>query len=144
MLSRILIGLTLMALCVAVHAGGLSAALRRLPRRVDPAQPFWRSTGLFVAVAAWLVLLHLLEMTTWAIVYYRNDAIAGLQNAFYFSAVTYTTTGYGDLVLPEAWRLVGGVEALTGILMCGWSSGFFFAVVNRMYQTRVSRASTDI
>jgi len=51
----------------------------------------------------------------------------------YFSAVTYTTTGYGDLVLDEGWRLLGAVEALTGILMCGWSTGFFFAVVNRVY-----------
>jgi hypothetical protein len=39
-------------------------------------------------------------------------------------------------VLPERWRLVGGIEALTGILMCGWSTGFFFAVVGRMYQLR--------
>ena len=54
-------------------------------------------------------------------------------SALYFSAVTYTTTGYGDLVLPEQWRLVGGVEALTGILMSGWSTGFFIAVVNRLY-----------
>jgi hypothetical protein len=59
-----------------------------------------------------------------------------LHAAFYFSAVTYTTTGYGDLVLPEAWRLIGGIEALTGILMCGWSTGFFFALVNRMAQSR--------
>ncbi len=50
--------------------------------------------------------------------------------AFYFSSVTYTTTGYGDLVLPEQWRLIGGIEALTGILMCGWSTGFFFAIVS--------------
>ena len=64
-----------------------------------------------------------------------------LPTAFYFSAVTYTTTGYGDLVLPHDWRLVGGVEALTGILMCGWSTGFFFAIVNRLYEPQ-SRATT--
>src|SRR5438045_4126708 len=40
-------------------------------------------------------------------------------DAVYFSAVTYTTTGYGDVVLPAEWRLDGAVEALTGILMCG-------------------------
>jgi hypothetical protein len=44
--------------------------------------------------------------------------------------------GYGDLVLPVAWRLVGGIEALTGILMCGWSTGFFFSVVSRMHAAR--------
>ena len=58
-----------------------------------------------------------------------------LPTGLYFSAVTYTTTGYGDLVLPREWRLVGGVEALTGILMCGWSTGFFFVVVSRMFDT---------
>ena len=49
--------------------------------------------------------------------------------------MTYTTTGYGDLVLPKEWRLVGGVEALTGILMCGWSTGFFFVIVSRIHLT---------
>ena len=41
--------------------------------------------------------------------------------------------GYGDLVLPPEWRLVGAIEALTGILMCGWSTGFFFAIVSRLF-----------
>jgi hypothetical protein len=59
-----------------------------------------------------------------------------LEPALYFSGVTYTTTGYGDLVLPSEWRLVGAVEALTGILMCGWSTGFFFAVANRMIEEK--------
>jgi hypothetical protein len=50
--------------------------------------------------------------------------------------VTYTTTGYGDLVLPPEWRLFGAIEALTGILMCGWSTGFFFAIVSQMYSAQ--------
>jgi hypothetical protein len=49
--------------------------------------------------------------------------------------VTYTTVGYGDLVLPEQWRLLGPVEGLTGILMCGLSTGFFFALVSRLFDT---------
>jgi hypothetical protein len=56
-----------------------------------------------------------------------------LQTSLYFSAVTYTTTGYGDLLLPSEYKLAGGVEALTGILMCGWSTGFFFAIFSRMF-----------
>jgi hypothetical protein len=58
-----------------------------------------------------------------------------LTAALYFSAVTYTTTGYGDLVLAPEWRLVGAIEALTGILMCGWSTAFFVAVVSRSLGT---------
>jgi voltage-gated potassium channel Kch len=92
------------------------------------------STRLFVAVAVWIVLLHFAEIAAWAVVYLWRGAMPDLQTALYFSAVTYTTTGYGDVVLPEAWRLDGGVEALTGILMCGWSTGFFFAIVSRLHE----------
>ena len=134
MLVRLLIAFCLMALCVAIHASGMSWALRRLRRRPAGTPRFWTGTRLFVFVASWIVLLHLAEIAVWAGFYSWKDAMPDLQAAFYFSAVTYTTTGYGDLVLPEAWRLLGGVEALTGILMCGWSTGFFFAIVNRLYQ----------
>lgn len=75
---------------------------------------------------------HLVEISLWALMYVWDAAIPDLPSAFYFSAVTYTTTGYGDLVLSPEWRIVAGIEALTGILMCGWSTAFFFAVVSRL------------
>jgi hypothetical protein len=86
-------------------------------------------------------LLHLLEISLWALLYTGGQAIPDAHAAFYFSSVTYTTTGYGDIVLPEAWRLIGGVEALTGILMCGWSTGFFFAVLSSIYRTQQANLS---
>jgi hypothetical protein len=131
-----------MALCVVIHAGGLSWALRKWRRQADASMPFWRSTWLFIRVAAWMVLLHLLEIAVWAGFYLWKDAIADAPSALYFSAVTYTTTGYGDVVLPAEWRLVGGVEALTGILMCGWSTAFFMALVSRMYAPRPMATGT--
>ena len=132
MISKLLIAWALMAICVAIHASGLAAALRWL-RQTRRAEGFWAWTWLFVCVAGWTVLLHLVEIAVWAAYYVWKAAIPDLQTAFYFSAVTYTTTGYGDVVLPPEWRIIGGVEALTGILMCGWSTGFFFAIVSRMY-----------
>lgn len=133
MVLRLLEGCSVMALCVIIHAGGVTWALKRV-RRVAPTPGFWRGTWLFVRVAVWIVLLHLVEICVWAAVYAWNGAMPDASSAVYFSAVTYTTTGYGDLVLPQAWRLHGGIEALTGILMCGWSTGFFFAIVNRLYE----------
>jgi hypothetical protein len=87
-----------------------------------------------------MILLHLIEVLVWALFYAWQRAMPDVQSAFYFSSVTYTTTGYGDLVLPEEWRVLGGVEALTGILMCGLSTGFFFAVVSRMLESRTRSA----
>ena len=137
MVSRLLVAWCLMALCVAIHAAGVTGALRQLRlRSASIRQSFWAATSLFVIVAAWIVLLHLAEIAVWAAFYAWKGALADLQTALYFSAVTYTTTGYGDVVLPEGWRLVGGVEALTGIVMCGWSTGFFVAIVNRLYEVR--------
>ena len=133
MVGKLLISFLLLALCVVIHAAGASAALHRMPRRLATWAGFWWSSCLFVFLAGWMVVLHLLEITAWAVFYEWQGAIGDLPSALYFSAVTYTTTGYGDIVLPQEWRLVGGVEALTGILMCGWSTGFFFAVVVRMF-----------
>ena len=48
-----------------------------------------------------------------------------------------TTIRYGDLVLAKPWRILGPVEGLTGILMCGLSAGLFFAVVSRIYASRL-------
>src|SRR3954447_9530650 len=140
MVRRLLAASCLMALCVVIHAAGLAWAIRQLRRSPLPG-PFWRSTWSFVLVAVWMVFLHLVEISTWAAMYVWNGAIADLQSALYFSAVTYTTTGYGDIVLPKEWRLDGAVEALTGILMCGWSTGFFFAIVNRLYEHHASTTS---
>lgn len=132
MLLKLLLAWSLMATCVAIHASGLTLALhwlRKRPTVLD--EKFLPATLMLIRVAGWTLLLHLLEISLWAFFYFWNRCMPDLDSAFYFSAVTYTTTGYGDIVLPDAWRMVGAVEALTGILMCGWSTGFFFAVVSR-------------
>jgi ion channel len=133
MVSKLLIAWGLMAVCVLIHAGGVTSAVRWVRRQRVSRNNLWPWTWLFIRLAGWVISLHLAEVTAWAFTYAWSGAIPGLQSAWYFSAVTYSTTGYGDLVLPEDWRLVGAIEALTGILMCGWSTGFFFAVVSRMY-----------
>ena len=142
MFKQLLIAWALMALCVAIHAIGVSIALRWLRESIAGSRHFWRGTWLFIRLAGWIVLLHLTQITAWALSYVRTGAMADLTSALYFSAVTYTTTGYGDLVLPEAWRLVGAVEALTGILMCGLSTGFFFAVMSRMFRIEADPADS--
>ena len=137
MLKLLLAGVGLMALCVTIHAAGLAAAIKRLRRTAERAKGFWQGTWLFTLVAAWIVLLHLGEISVFGLFYAWRGAMPDLTSALYFSAVTYTTTGYGDLVLPQDWRLVGGIEALTGILMCGWSTGFFYAIVSRLYRAPI-------
>jgi len=137
MLSKLLIAWCLMAICVAIHATGLTIAFRWLKHHKVPVEVnIWPATWMLVRIAGWTVFLHLLQIAAWAFFYTWKEGMPDLTSALYFSAVTYTTTGYGDLVLPQEWRLVGGVEALTGILMCGWSTAFLFAVVSRIQMDR--------
>ena len=142
MLSQILVAWALMSVCVVVHAAGMTMLADFLRRRQPTGLQLWPWTLLFIRVAGWIIVFHLIEIGAWAALYAWRGAMPDAQGALYFSAVTYTTTGYGDLVLPDNWRLVGAVEALTGILMCGWSTAFFVAVVTRML--RASDASERI
>jgi hypothetical protein len=141
MIIKLLLGLCLMAASVAIHASGMVSALRWIQQRPPTAQRFWPMTWHLVMLAGWMILLHLLAISAWAALYTWRDAMPDLQSALYFSAVTYTTTGYGDLVLPPDWRLIGGIEALTGILMCGLSTGFFFAIVSRVLHDAPSQTA---
>lgn len=138
MLSKLLIAGFLVAVTVVIHAVGLTGLIRLLLRSHSrPPTRYWPITWLLVRVAWSLVLIHLAEISIWAIFYLRQGCLPDAESAFYFSGATYTTLGYGDLVLPVSWRLFGPVEGLTGILMCGLSAGLFFAIVSRINASRM-------
>ena len=138
MLSKILIACVLVAITVAVHAVGLAVLLRALMRsHAQPPTRFWPITWLLVRATWLLLLIHLAEITVWALFYWWKDCLPDAESAFYFSGVTYATVGYGDLVLKAPWRMLAPVEGLVGILMCGLSAGFYFALVSRIFASRL-------
>ena len=137
MLQEVFSVFLLVAVTVALHGAGLALLLsdaRR--RRVSAAMPFWPIAGALIRLAWGLILMHLAEIAVWGLFYFWRGCLPDAEAAFYFSGVTYTTVGYGDLVLTKPWRLLAPIEALTGILMCGLSAGLFFAVVNLIYSSR--------
>jgi Ion channel len=142
MLIRLLQSAVLLAVTVTFHTFVLSLLLRHAERYVDEVRlTFATYAWLLVSISALAVLAHLIEIALWAAFYYWKGALPDFLVSFYFSAVTYATIGYGDVVLPETWRLTAAIEGLTGILMCGWSAAFFFAVVSHIYgRTRPSKA----
>ena len=81
-----------------------------------------------------LLLLHLAEAIVWALFYVLVGALPDLETAAYFSLTSYTTVGYGDVVLPAAWRLLGPIEAAVGVLMLGWSTGILIVVIGVIYR----------
>jgi hypothetical protein len=72
-----------------------------------------------------------------------GDQLNTLEKATYFSIVTFTTLGYGDISLSEhEWRLLSGIEALTGILLVGWTTAFLFTILQRSWEA-VAHAHRD-
>ena len=137
MLSKILIACVLVAITVAVHAVGLAVLLKALMgSHARPPTRFWPITWLLLRMTWSLILIHLVEIAVWGLFYFWQGCLPDAESAFYFAGVTYTTVGYGDLVLAKPWRMLGPVEGLTGILMCGLSAGFFFAVVSKVIGAR--------
>jgi voltage-gated potassium channel len=98
-----------------------------------------RSAMLVMRLMTAFIGLQMLEILLWA-GFYRWLCFPLWESAFYFSAASYRTVGCGDVVLPWMWRTLGPVESVIGVLMCGLSASFLFAVVSRLVdrEARVS------
>ena len=144
MLMKFLIAGGLVVLTVAIHAAGFSALLRAIMRwHALAASGFRPVTRLVIGLTCWLMLIHVVEIAVWGLFYFWLGCLPDVEYALYFSGITYTTVGYGDLVLPTPWRMLAPLEALTGILMCGLSTGLFFAVVNRFISNWIHREAAS-
>jgi voltage-gated potassium channel len=97
--------------------------------------PF-RSAALVVRLTAAVVVLHGVLILFWAGCY-RWLCLPSWESAFYFSASSYVTVGYGDVVLPSNWRMLGPLESIMGVLMCGMSVSVLFATVTRLVSREV-------
>jgi hypothetical protein len=138
MIAKLLMASGLVATTVMIHATGLGMALSHaLHSTVRPDTRFWPITWLLIRIAWFLIGIHLFEIAVWALFFWWQNCLPNIESSFYFSGVTYATIGYGDLVLPEEWRLFGPIEGLTGILMCGLSTAFFFGVLSRKILQRM-------
>lgn len=133
----------LAGLCVTVHAAGLMVMSRWLQRGLQRARHhFWTETWLLIRVSWGLIFLHILEILIWGGFYAWKGILPDLNTAFYFSSITYTTVGYGDVVLSPAWRNFSSAEALVGILMAGLSTSFFFMFLSRLFARRFNPDNT--
>ena len=130
------ITIILVTLTIIFQSAGMAALIQWLkaqfPNGIHRLGPF-RSFILVVRFTSLLVCLHMFEILLWAS-FFRWKCFSSWEAAFYFSAANYATVGAGDLFLKQMWRAMGPVESVTGVLMCGLSASFLFAIVNRLIQ----------
>lgn len=139
MLRLSLIGSALIAITVMIHAIGTTAWVRYLSRRYFGKFPLSVAHTMMLLVYTALVVLvmHAVEIVIWAICYQSLvpvSELASFEEAVYFSFVTFTTLGYGDITLSEGERLLSGIEALNGIILIGWTTAMIFAVVQHSWR----------
>jgi hypothetical protein len=134
MVLRILFASLLVVITVTIHSLGLALILRLLWHRPPSRNPrLLRITWLFVRIINWVLAVHILEIALWGLFFWWQKCFPDARSSFYFSGVTYTTIGYGDLVLPKEWQMFGPLEGQIGILMCGASTAFLFAALSTRY-----------
>ena len=95
-----------------------------------------RAIALSVLVA-WLFVAIVLEALLWALFYLVNPLITtlpDLETAFYFSMVTFTTLGYGDVVLTGQWRTLASIQAANGVIIFGWTTALIFFFIQQVYK----------
>lgn len=128
------IGCILLIFSVLIHAFATRYVMRLSSKRAShvnlkkSSKELWISLTVLIMFAA-----SFLEALTWAFTYMHLDAIQSLEEALYFSIVTFTTLGYGDVTLSDQYRLLASIEAANGIIIFGWSTAITMTVVQRFF-----------
>jgi voltage-gated potassium channel len=136
----LLLSLTLCLQCAGVTA--LIEWLKRvLTRDIHKHGPVYAATLVVKSTVA-IIILHGLVILLWAS-FYRMRCFPSWELAFYFSATSYSTVGYGDVILPSNWRLLGPLQGVAGVLMCGISVSVLFALVTRLLDRDIQSSRTN-
>ncbi len=134
MLTNLLLGTWLVAVTVVIHTIGLvavSGLMQRIIRWFRLHSHISGKTVAMVATVLGIFLLHTIEVWVWAVAFFETGATATFKDALYFSTVTFSTVGYGDIVLDHAWRQFGAIEGINGFILIGWSTAYLVAASMR-------------
>jgi len=133
MFHQLALASVMVMVTVLVHLVGLAVLLRLLrshsrvfaPLRIMP-------LTLLLGASIGIFAIHTVEIWLYAALYLALGAFHEFEVSLYFSTVTYASVGYGDVLLPRDWRILGAIEGATGIIMLGWSTAFLVSILARL------------
>lgn len=132
---QIFMGTIVLTTCALIHVGTFAIAIpffERVGRKTSQMHAMSRNALLMCLGVGTTVAAHTVQIWLWAWVLYLFDAFDGFATCFYFALVTYTSLGYGDLVLGEGARVFGAFAAVTGLLTFGISTALLLGLVLRL------------
>ena len=133
MLVQLVLATAMVFTTVLIHLFGLAILMRvlrshtRILRRL-----ILLPSTLLLAATVGIIAIHTVEIWFYALLYLQLDAFRHFEQALYFSTVTYSTVGYGDVVMPHQWRILGAIEGAVGIIMLGWSTAFIVSLMTQL------------
>ena len=116
-----------------VFVAAAAAVFRVTKARSHGALRFFRDTAVLVLLVLWLMFAHMLEIGMCAGLFYYYGMFDTWETSLYFAGASFTTLGFGDVLLPDEWRLLSGAAAANGLLLFGLSAAFLFDVVGKLH-----------
>jgi hypothetical protein len=139
-------GIALVAVTMTIHAFAMpmtSAACERVRQRLADRHGFFAGVRVLLLASGLIVIAHLVEVAAWAAFFVLRGAFPTTSSAYYFSLLQYTTVG-SELTLPDRWRLLGGMIAISGALAFAWSTAVLLVLAQRFQAEQLRRmSSTD-
>lgn len=140
-LEEVAWGIALVAVTMAIHAFSMpltAAACARAGRRFADRHAYFAGVRVLLIASGLIVITHLVEVAAWASFFVLQGAFPTTSSAYYFSLLQYTTVG-SELTLPDRWRLLGGMIAISGALAFAWSTAVLLALVQRFQHEQLGR-----
>jgi voltage-gated potassium channel Kch len=138
MLANLLIGSALVVVNLGIQVLAVSILIRYISNRFTEETSTTTDATVLSVVMGVLLLGHLFQFATWALLFLWLEEFSDFATAFYHSTVNFTSLGYGDIVMSEKRRLLGALEAANGVLMFGLSAGTILSVMNGLFRRRKS------
>ncbi|TIP35512.1 MAG: two pore domain potassium channel family protein, partial [Mesorhizobium sp.] len=139
MILNLCTGTIVISLTVVIHTFGLIAITYVMARLVA----FFRMHGrrsrvlAMISVVMGLFAVMTTEVWLWAGIYRLLGIFSDFETALYFSTITFSTVGYGDVVPAHGWRVLAALEGINGFLLIGWSTAYLIAAGTRVGPFRV-------
>jgi len=144
---EVISALVLIVASVVLHGMGLGALMRyanwRWTALAEKASFVWDIRAV-TEIFLYMILLHFAECCVWAEFYRWKGFFRDFESSLYFSITSYSTLGYGDLLLPKWWRVLGSTEAILGILTFGWSTAVLVTLTARLNAIRLARLQNEV
>ncbi|MFC6639847.1 two pore domain potassium channel family protein [Sulfitobacter sp. JBTF-M27] len=135
---QIALGSALLIICATIHisVAMVTVAWLRAKQPLRHGLTYWSGFKTISALFLFLLFSHTVQIYVWAFTFWASGALQGYEAPIYFSLVTYTTLGYGDITLTETFRILGAMASVCGILMFGLTTAFLVGVIARLLGTK--------